>query len=334
MPVQIGKHIVETPVLLAPMAGITDAPFRKLVASFGAGLVVSEMVASEALVLDGEEALRKARPCEGAGLNVIQLAGREARWMARAARTACDLGADIIDINMGCPAKQVTGGLSGAALMRDLDHAERLIEAVIEASDVPVTLKMRLGWDQGSITAPALARRAEAQGVEMITVHGRTRAQFFKGRADWRAISAVVRAVSLPVIANGDLTRTGQAREMLAQSGAAGVMIGRGAQGAPWFPGAVAAELKGDAKQPLPVAAQYQIAAEHYDAMLGYYGRELGLRCARKHLGWYIETALGDQTGPDRLKAWRKRLLTEEDPGKVLKKLGEFYRHCSNERAA
>jgi nifR3 family TIM-barrel protein len=288
---------ITPPTLLAPMAGITDLPFRRAVARFGAGLVVSEMVASAEMVTARPSVRARARIDLGLGGDAsvptsVQLAGREARPMAEAARMVTDLGARIIDINMGCPAKQVTGGASGSALMRDPDHALRLIEAVVGATDRPVTLKMRLGWDTDCLNAAMIARRAEAAGVRMVTIHGRTRAQFYKGRADWAAIREVVAAVTIPVIANGDVTDAATARAALVASGAAGVMIGRGAQGRPWAVAEIAAALHGTPAPAIPRgAALADLVAAHHADMLAFYGRDLGLRIARKHLGWYADAA-------------------------------------------
>jgi nifR3 family TIM-barrel protein len=270
------------------MSGVSDRPFRSLAAEFGAGLVVSEMVASEMLAGgDAESAMRAERP--GRGLHVVQLAGREARWMAEGARAAADAGADIIDINMGCPARKVTGGYSGSALMRDLDHALTLIEATVGATRLPVTLKMRLGWDGGTMNAPELARRGEAAGIQMVTVHGRTRCQFYTGLADWAAIRAVKEAVSIPVIANGDLRGPDELAPMLDQSGADGVMIGRGAYGRPWLPGHLAAFAESGAMPPSPAGAELQaIVGRHYAAIVDQYGPWVGAKVARKHLGWYL----------------------------------------------
>jgi len=282
----------DTPIYLAPMAGITDLPFRTLVLGFGATGVVSEMVASQEML--GEKPSVRARAELGAGRadTAVQLAGREPRWMEEAARRVAGQGAQVIDINMGCPAKKVTGGLSGAALMREPDRALRLIEAVKRAVDVPVTLKMRLGWDDAARNAPDLARRAEAAGVARIAVHGRTRCQFYKGRADWAAIGEVVRAVRIPVIANGDITDAASARAALAASGAAGLMVGRGIQGRPWAIARIAAALAGRTPAPEPQgAALAEIAARHHDAALAFYGTELGARVIRKHLGWYMDVA-------------------------------------------
>ena len=280
------------PVALAPMAGITDLPFRKLAASFGAGLVVSEMVASCDVINARPGTRERAELALGVEGSAVQLAGREAEPMAEAARMVEGQGARIIDINMGCPAKKVTNGYSGSALMRDLDHALHLIEAVVEAVDVPVTLKTRLGWDDGMLNAPELARRAEGAGIAMITIHGRTRCQFYKGRADWDAIAAVREAVGIPVLANGDITNADTARAALDRSGADGVMIGRGAQGRPWLLAEVAHALWRTPAPCVPTGrARAEMVAGHYDEMLRFYGRTMGARCARKHLGWYMDDA-------------------------------------------
>lgn len=319
---RIGAVELPNCVALAPMSGVSDLPFRRLAAQLGAGLVVSEMIASEELMKLRPDSLRKAKG-EGATPLVIQLAGREAHWMAEGARIAERLGADIIDINMGCPAKEVTGKLSGSALMRDLDHATALIEAVVGAVRVPVTLKMRLGWDDRSRNAPELARRAEAAGVKLITVHGRTRCQFFKGEADWEAVAAVVGAVALPVLVNGDVASPADAAAALQASGAAGVMIGRGAYGAPWLPGRIAQSLATGTDPGDPDChRQSAIATAHVEAMLSHYGTFLGLRNARKHIGWYLESSGRD---PSAIKAWRKRLCTEESTEVVLSGLAQFY---------
>ncbi len=316
MTIQVA-HLSLTPaVFLAPLAGITDRPFRDLVSRFGAGLVVSEMVASQEMVQAKPGVRERAELGFGDATTSVQLAGREAHWMAEAARLVEANGATLIDINMGCPAKKVTsasgGGASGSALMKDLDHALSLIEAVVAAVDIPVTLKTRLGWDDALLNAPDLARRAEAAGVQMITIHGRTRCQFYKGAADWAAIAAVKAAVGVPVIANGDITNTPSAKAALAASGADGVMVGRGAQGKPWILAQIASELYGSAAPEIPTgAALAELVRGHYEAMLGFYGHELGARVARKHLGWYMD-GVGTEAG------LRRRLLTSLDPTEVM----------------
>jgi len=329
--VRIGPHLTANRAFLAPMSGVSDLPFRKLAARFGAGLVVSEMVASESLVSgDAETALRAEGPDQG--LHVVQLAGREAHWMSAAAKVAVDAGADIVDINMGCPAKKVTSGYSGSALMRDLDHALTLIEATVEAVEVPVTLKMRLGWDDKSLNAHELARRAEAAGVQMITVHGRTRCQFYKGTADWQAIRNVVAEVSVPVIANGDCESFAAADEMLSQSGADGVMIGRGAYGRPWFPGAVGRYLSDGSRETGPRGAELgDLIIEHYEAILSHYGQSAGLRIARKHLGWYFDEAEKSLPVPGAL---RQQIMTSKEPGQVIRWISTHFEQRPEQTAA
>ncbi len=324
------------PVILAPMAGITDLPWRRMVAGFGAGLVVSEMVASEEVMQDHPE-MRARASLDAPATSIaelgateahtaVQLVGREPHWMAEAARFVEGQGARIIDINMGCPTKRVTSGACGSALLRDLDHALRLIEAVVGAVKVPVTLKTRLGWDDASLNAPELAARAEQAGIAMITIHGRTRCQLYKGNANWAAIRAVKAAVTIPVIANGDITDAATAMEALTQSGADGVMIGRGAQGAPWVPAQIAHALYGTPAPKVPQGADLaELVAGHYEAMLSFYGASLGAKCARKHLGWYLAAA-----GLDHHRA---TLLVTESPAQVLRLIRSIFTD-SERRAA
>ena len=302
----------DSPVALAPLAGITDLPFRQLVSSFGAGWVVSEMVASQEMVQAKPGVREKAELGFDQAQTAVQLAGRDAYWMAEAARAVEANGAAMIDINMGCPAKKVTNGYSGSALLRDLDHALTLIDAVVEAVDIPVTLKTRLGWDDALLNAADLAVRAENAGIQRIVIHGRTRCQFYKGRADWAAIGAVKDAVTIPVIANGDIIDSTSAKQALAASGADGVMIGRGAQGRPWLLAQIAAGLTGQVAPPTPQgAALVDLVAGHYDGMLSFYGTELGGKVARKHLGWYMDHA--GTSG-----ALRKAVLTQRDTKAVM----------------
>lgn len=321
-PLTIGDIGVANRVLLAPMSGVTDAPFRRLAASLGAGLVVSEMTASDDLVHGRPMSVLR---CEAAGIgpHVVQLAGCETRWMAEGARIAEAGGADIIDINMGCPARHVTGGQSGSALMRDLDHAVSLIDATISAVKVPVTLKMRLGWDHHSLNAPELARRAQAAGIRLITVHGRTRCQFYKGEADWRAVRAVKAAIEIPLVVNGDITSYDDAVTALEMSGADAVMIGRGAQGRPWLPGQIGRRLQtGFAEASPTLADQLGYVCALYDEVVSHYGLRVGLRHARKHLGWALDVAAKISGAPDSvLKSWRQRILTAEDPRSVQRSL-------------
>jgi tRNA-dihydrouridine synthase B len=321
-PLKIGDIEIANRVVLAPMSGVTDAPFRRLAASLGAGLVVSEMTASNDLV-NGRPMSQLRCEATGIGPHVVQLAGCETRWMAEGARIAEAAGADIIDINMGCPARHVTGGQSGSALMRDLDHALKLIEATIAAVKVPVTLKMRLGWDDRSLNAPELARRAEAAGVRLISVHGRTRCQFYKGDADWSAVRAVRDAIRIPLVVNGDITSFESAVAALEMSGADAVMVGRGAQGRPWLPGQIGRRIETGIAERAPVLAdQLQYVRRLYDDVLRHYGLRIGLRHARKHLGWALDVAAQCSCAPSAmLAAWRQIILTAEDPSVVHRSL-------------
>lgn len=312
-PLRVGSVVLPNRVFLAPMSGVTDIVFRRLAENAGAGLVISEMVASAEFCRESAESRKRALGGE-LRLHAVQLAGREAYWMSEAAKRAADAGAALIDINMGCPAKKVTGGLSGSALMRDLDHAMTLVEATVSAVDVPVTLKMRLGWNDATVNAPELAARAQSAGVQMITVHGRTRCQFYEGAADWAAVRAVKVRISVPLVVNGDIRCAETASRALEASGADAVMVGRASYGQPWLAGAIAAAAAGtQSEKPVFSAEMAAYVAAHYEAMLELYGAEMGVRHARKHLGWYLDKL------PQKASAeLRAQLMTQRSPALVL----------------
>jgi len=319
MRLAIGPVQLEMPVILAPMSGVSDLPFRRMVKRFGSGMAVTEMIASKAMIHASRKSFRMADAAEDERPVAVQLAGCEPEVMAEAARLVRDRGAEIVDINMGCPVKKVVKGDAGSALMRDEGLAARIMAAVVDAVDVPVTLKMRTGWDDRSRNAPQLARIAEESGIQAITVHGRTRCQFFAGRADWAFIGSVKESVSIPVIGNGDVTSPDDARRLLEESGADGVMVGRGAYGRPWLVRQVAHFLATGERLPdPPLDEQLKTVLDHYEAMLSHRGVDAGLRAARKHVAWYTRGLPGSA-------AFRARIMQLTDPEKVVSAIRGFY---------
>jgi len=327
-PLQIGPLCIVDPVLLAPMSGVTDMPFRRLVKSFGVGLVVSEMIASREMLHDSRRTRELLRRSDDEKPIAVQLAGCEADVMAEAAKINEQEGVALIDINMGCPAKKVVNGQAGSALMRDEMLAGRILQAVVDAVDVPVTLKMRTGWDDDNRNAPRLAKIAEECGIQMVSVHGRTRCQLYRGQADWDFIAEVKAAVRIPVVGNGDVVDEEDAETLLRRSGADGVMIGRGAYGKPWFLSQVAHYLRHGRKIPAPpLDAQCAVLLRHYEALLSHYGRAVGVRVARKHIAWYCKDLPGESE-------FRGRVNRMDDASSVMREINQFYLPLADRVAA
>lgn len=317
--IKIGNIELQDNVLLAPMSGVTDLPFRRLVKSFGAPLVISEMIASRAMILQTRESLKKCQKDDSKVPMSVQLAGCDPEVMAEAAKLNEDLGADIIDINFGCPVKKVVNGFAGSALMKDEDLATRIMEAVVKAVKIPVTMKTRLGWNYDNLNSPSLAKKAQDVGIKMLTIHGRTRCQMYNGTANWQLISNVVDAVEIPVIANGDIKNSEDAKKALEQSKAQGVMIGRGCYGKPWLISQISAELKGQTKVETPtISQQKDIVLHHFGQMIEHYGEKTAIPLARKHIGWY-------SAGLKNSAEFRAKINTTLGAENVRQEITKFY---------